>query len=47
MTDNTKPFGRDPDPLTATEWLIVLSCTTGALSIIGGLIYLCLVLIRG
>ena len=40
-------WGRDPDPLTLVEWGIVLACTAGALGIIGGLVWLCLVLIRG
>lgn len=40
-------FGNDPDPLTPIEWLIVIGGLLTAIGIIGGLIYLCLVLIRG
>jgi len=40
-------FGLDPDPLTPTEWLIVIGGLLTALGIIGGLVWLCLVIIRG
>jgi len=47
MTDNHKPFGLEPDPMSPGEWLIVIVGLLTAIGIIGGLIYLCLVLIRG
>ena len=45
--DFARTFGRDPDPLTVSEWAIVLTGLTLALGIIGGLFYLCLTIIRG
>lgn len=46
-TNERDLFGNAPDPMTPGEWAIIVAMLIGALSIIGGLAYLCLVIIRG